>query len=203
MKNRTTRSAKNSRKASSRRIFYGDQSRRMTSITRKLHFRLIRRKLGIFLFSDVLLFLLSWAAFLFGAEYSRFSTIRSLQDCDRTLLLGADDRRLWYTVADKTGRVLLRKDVSLFFVVSAAVVGSILILQLLGLLFRYYGENKRIRKILSPINEIALRADELSRMSFSEDKYQVLEEAIEHIRPGDNESQALSIALSSASSIFS
>ena len=35
----------------------------------------------------------------------------------------------------------------------------------------------------SPINEIALKADELSRMALSGDKYQQIEDAIYHLHP--------------------
>ena len=46
-------------------------------------------------------------------------------------------------------------------------------------------EDAEIRTILAPINEIALKADELSRLSFSEDKYHVIEDAIANIQPGE------------------
>ena len=169
---------------------YGDQSRRMTSITRKLQIRLIRRKLGIYLFSDFLLFLLASVAFFFGLEYNRFSSLSFLQDTSRTLTTDRGVNQIWYIVRDKSGAVLLEKDVTLFLIGAGITVASILLLQLISLLLGYFGENRQIRRILSPINEIALRADELSRLSFTEDKYHVLEDAIEHIRPG--ESQTLS-----------
>ena len=157
----------------------------MSSITRKLHFYLIRRKLGIWILSDLLLFPLLMAAFAAGIEYIHFSTIPALQDYSRSLTTGKDHRHLWYTVADKSGKVLFHKDVLPFVIAAAAIAGAILVLQLFSLLLSYYTEHKRIRKILDPINEIALRADELSRMSFSEDKYHVLEDAIEKIDPGE------------------
>lgn len=69
------------------------------------------------------------------------------------------------------------------FAVIASVIIALLIIQLLGVIFSYYREDRKIRKILAPINEIALKADELSRLSFTEDKYQVIEDAIEHIHP--------------------
>ena len=159
-----------------------DQSRRMTSITRKLHFSLIRRKLGIWLICDLLLFLLSSAAFLFGLEYSCLSSIPEFRSVSRSLFIDKIQRHLWYSIKDSDHKVLLEKDITQILVIITAIVGAVLAVQLVSVLLSYYGENKRIRKVLRPINEIALRADELSRLSFSEDKYQVLEEAIEHIR---------------------
>ena len=162
-----------------------DQSRRMSSITRKLHFGLIRRKLGIWIFSDLLLLLFTAAAFLLGLEYSRLSGIADLRLTSRSLSIDKVQRHLWYTVKDSSGKILVQKDITQILIIVCAIVGVILAFQLISLLFSYYGENRRIRKTLNPINEIAMRADELSRLSFSEDKYQVLEEAIEHISPGE------------------
>ena len=186
MKNKKTTSPKTGKKASGRRVFYGDQSRRMTSITRKLNIRLVRRKLGIYLFSDILLFLLSSVAFLAGLEYSTLSGFESLKDTSRWFSTDRSARQIWYTIADGDGTTLLSKNVTLFFIILSCIILSLLGLQLLGLLFGYFSENRRIRRILSPINEIALKADELSRLSFSEDKYQLLENAIDHIQPGES-----------------
>ena len=135
----------------------------MTSITRKLQIRLIRRKLGIYLFSDFLLFLLASVAFFFGLEYNRFSSLSFLQDTSRTLTTDRGVNQIWYIVRDKSGAVLLEKDVTLFLIGAGITVASILLLQLISLLLGYFGENRQIRRILSPINAIALRADELSQ----------------------------------------
>ena len=117
MKNKKNTSPKTGKKASGRRVFYGDQSRRMTSITRKLNIRLVRRKLGIYLFSDILLFLLSSVAFLAGLEYSTLSGIESLEGTSRWLSAPSPARQIWYTVADKNGTTLLSKNVTLFFII--------------------------------------------------------------------------------------
>ena len=168
-----------------KRKAYGDQSRRMSSITRKLHFLLVRKKLGIWLLSDLFLFILISAAFLFGIEYKYFSTVPGLRDLSRSFSLTNHGTKLWYTITETGGNVLFHRNVTPFLIAAAAIVAMILVIQILFLMLSFYGENKKIRTILSPINEIALRADELSRLSFSEDKYQMVEEAIEHIQPGE------------------
>ena len=48
-------------------------------------------------------------------------------------------------------------------------------------------KKKSIRRILAPINEISLKADELSRMTFSEEKYQQIEDAISSLQPNEQE----------------
>ena len=176
--------------AAARRKTYGDQSRRMSSITRKLHFLMVRKKLWLWLLTDLLFFFLVCTAFFAGIEFRYYTSIPALANYSRSFSFGKNHRHVWYTLADKSGKILLHKDVTLVLVTAVAVVAVVLILQLFSLLLSFYPEHKRIRTILRPINEIALRADELSRMSFTEDKYQVLEDAIEHIRPG--EAQTLS-----------
>lgn len=179
---------KQKRNPSARKSSYGDQTRRMTSITRKLHFDLIHRKLVIWIISDLLLFLVSGIFFLLGMEYSHLGMVPSPFETARSLTLSENRRQILYTVTQKNGTILLRQNVTPFLIALCALAGIVLALQLVSLLLSYFGENKRIRTILSPINEIALKADELSRLSFSEDKYQVLEDAIEHIRPGESKS---------------
>jgi signal transduction histidine kinase len=90
-------------------------------------------------------------------------------------------------ITSGTGKTLLSVSVLYPFIAIACILGVLLAVQILGLLFSFYRETKAIRKILAPINEIALKADELSRLSFSEDKYQMIEDALEHIDPENAE----------------
>ena len=48
-----------------------------------------------------------------------------------------------------------------------------------------YTKRNKIRKILSPIDDIALRADKISRMTFDDRKFAELENAIDNIMPDD------------------
>ena len=170
-------------KKGNRHVRKGDQLRRMTSITRRLHFWLVRKKLGSYIFQDILLFVLSCAAYVFGIEYSRFSSLANFGTYSRYLTGSSASRKIWYIVEAPGGRQLIHSDITFFLMWAVIVVGGLFVLQLMGLLLHYIGENKKIRKILNPINEIALKADELSRLSFTEEKYQQLEDAIGKIQP--------------------
>ncbi|MCR5421532.1 MAG: HAMP domain-containing histidine kinase [Lachnospiraceae bacterium] len=65
---------------------------------------------------------------------------------------------------------------------------AIFIVQIIGLIISYPFENRKIGRILRPINELALKADELSRLSFDdEDKYRMIENAIDNIDPGEDD----------------
>ncbi|MCR5233448.1 MAG: HAMP domain-containing histidine kinase, partial [Lachnospiraceae bacterium] len=95
-----------------------------------------------------------------------------------------NNRELRELILDMYGK----GSMTLFYRYMTIALSAILIVQLLGLLISYPFENRKISKILRPINEIALRADELSRMTFAdEDKYRVIEDALDNIEPGEDD----------------
>ena len=168
-----------------------DEQRRMTSITRKLHWFMLRGKIGRSIGSDLLLLLCLTAGWCAQQEYTAFGMIflenhRRFELVETAADPGMD---LIYRVTSQAGGPVLAVSCLIPFTVIGILVVSLLILQALGLIFSYYREDGRIRKILAPINEIALQADELSRLSFNEDKYQQIEEALEHIRPDQAEAE--------------
>ena len=181
-RNRTvTENASKNRK----RVFSSDGQRRMTSITRKLHWYGIRRKIARFFSTDILILILLFAAWCADREYSvtkqlHWATQRSFFSFKTGVFPGFD---LLFRITSPDGRVLLTESCLLPLAVILSVIFILLILQFLSLLFSYYREDRAIRRILAPLNEIALRADELSRLSFTEDKYQVIEDALLHIQP--------------------
>lgn len=65
------------------------------------------------------------------------------------------------------------------------VVFCLFVIQLLGIALKTNRESRHIRQVLAPIDEIALKADALSRMTFTEDKYQEIEDAISHLNPDE------------------
>ena len=168
-----------------------DEQRRMTSITRKLHWYFIRGKIGRFLGSDLLLGVLMTIGWCAAQEQAALGYIltenhRSFEAVETAAEPGID---LIYRVSTKGGAPLMAVSCLVPFIVIASVMIGLLIFQFLGLLFSYYREDRAIRHILAPINEIALKADELSRLSFTEDKYQVIEDALEHIHPEQAEAE--------------
>ena len=167
-----------------------DEQRRVTSITRKLHWYMLRGKIWRFLVSDLLLAAFLTAGWCAEQEYSALGQVlaqnhRSLEHLPVAAEPGFD---LIYRVASKEGTLLLSVSCLIPFAIISFVILALLIFQFLGVFFSYYREDRKIRRILAPINEIALKADELSRLSFTEDKYQVIEDAIEHIHPEETES---------------
>ena len=188
----------------------------MTSITRRLHWYGIRKKIGRFLWMDLLLLLLlcaGWCAdqeytalrridltnrrsFTISSELTELAEQLSANESSNTLpeqiknLSDRQGRYLMYQVRSRSGNLLLNRPCLVPLLAILSVTMCLLLLQLLGTVFAYAGEGRAIRKILMPINEIALRADELSRMSFTEDKYQQIEEAIMNIQPEQTQADA-------------
>ena len=159
-----------------------EQQRRMSSITRKLHWYWIRRRSVRFFFADLMVFLLACIGWCADREFARFGKIVLANH--RSLVFLNETRRLVYRGASPEGTLLMQARAEIPLAVICAVTGSLFVLQLLGQFPGYFREDKKIRRILSPINEIALKADELSRLTFSEDKYQEIEKALEKIQPG-------------------
>lgn len=70
-------------------------------------------------------------------------------------------------------------------------VGCIYVLQIMTHWMSYPAERARVKRILSPIDELARKADEIARFDFSEDKYRIIEEKITSIEPSDEQKISL------------
>ena len=156
----------------------------MTSIVRRLHWHWIGKKLVSCLSFDLFLVVLFSVGWLCDQELTRLGGI-SRDYSRRFENWPLSD--LSYVVRDKSGKALMELPVAQTFRVFLIAVGILLAIQIIGILCSYMEEERSIRRILAPINEIALKADELSRRTFSEEKYQQIEEAISSLRPDEAE----------------
>ena len=184
--------------------------RKMTSITRKLHHMIFKKKLAIYLGFDFLiatLIFLGWIADQEIRELGEISLTTPRSFTSTGGFWGID-----YVVSDN-GVELMRVHASHMILLLIVVVGTLVAMQAIGIAINWYGESRRIRKTLEPINEIALRADAMSKMTFSDAIFQTegtadasfqrLEDAIEHINPdqesmpslGDQELQGIEAAM--------
>ncbi|MCQ2500571.1 MAG: sensor histidine kinase, partial [Lachnospiraceae bacterium] len=160
-------------------------SARMTSIVRKIHWQWIRKKLGMNLGFDLVLFLLLSAGWAVTTEYAALGGLILRKGVKRALFGVRGLRHMTYRILESDGTVLLKTDAFYPMLVISGIVLAFLILQLLGMILAYYREDRQIRRALAPINEIALKADEISRSMISGDQYQRIEEAIAHLEPGE------------------
>jgi len=194
------------------------ETKRMTSIARRMHWTWIWKKIGLFFGTDLLLVLLLFGGWLIDQEYTRLGAIqwkcihrfsRTDEGAETSELLNTSRIQerfgnVVYQVVEKHSpgtkdegeayqyqKVLMEVYVLEPFIFILNLAVGIFLIQVFSAIIGYGKDDKTIRRILKPLDEIALRADELNRMTFSEDKYQEIEEAIEKVQPDDSDLIAL------------
>ncbi len=167
------------------------QTRRMGSIQRRLSAAWAGKHLGRIFLEGIVLLILAVAAYIGIREYAAFGrvsfrtdrTLEKLREADGTLevIYRAVEKQSGTEVPAEVSFPL--REVVLFCLI---VIGSICLLRLIWMLcVSLPAQNRRTREILAPLNELALKADELSRLEFGEDKYQLIEDAISHLDAGE------------------
>ncbi|MBQ6292988.1 MAG: sensor histidine kinase [Lachnospiraceae bacterium] len=162
------------------------EERRMSSINRRLMGAWLGDRLGRLFLSVLLLLLLVPAAYLGVREAAQFGGLS--RKTERTFAVVRDEggkaEELTYRAVTKDGQELVL-NVLPELKGWLAVCGFIFLLRLLWLFALSFPEQRRrTARILAPINELAAKADELSRLEFGEDKYQLLEDAITQLDEG-------------------
>ena len=158
-------------------------SRKVTSITNKLYGNIVAQKIGMFLSNDLFLFVTLSLGWLIIQETSVYKNI----DLSRPRYLrmtGHSITTLRYVVYDKDiPKVNVNAFTPLAYIVSVIMLA--VIFQILNLIFSSASEYRRIKKTLKPLNELALKADEISKMTFDGSKYHKVEDAISRVSPED------------------
>ena len=167
---------------SSNRASRDATSGRMNSIRRSLVASYTRRQLLLIIVSNIILYVLANVAYLLVAEKTAVGYLSV--HTKRTMMPVKD------TVGDLTDIVYrLTADGQVYDVAVLGALKTILIvcgvIFVVRLLFLFLVsvpmESRKAKKVLKPLNELALRADELSKLEFGEDKYQLIEDAISHL----------------------
>ena len=183
---------------------------RMSSITRKLHGQLVRKKLLIYFMTDFIVFVIISFGWILEGELRELGTYDISYSRNFT-----SDGGFWniYYVVSENDVELMKVKASYWIMFMIVIMSSLIIMQTMLGLVSWHSETKRIRKTLQPINEIALRADAMSRLSFSDaiydtngspdESFRRLENAIAGINPdqesmpslGDHELQGIEAAM--------
>ena len=178
-----------------------NQEKKMTSIVKKINRHIMGQKLLLYIEQSMLLFVLLFFGTLVVQEYALIGEISFSNH--RSFVSNEGIKTCSYMVTGSQEKILLELSVYPIFVISGGISLGILGLQLLGCIFDYGKEERKIRRILAPINELAVKVDELSRMSFTEEKYQYIEDVISNIQPeeaeflsfGDKDLQGIEVAM--------
>ena len=185
--------------------------RKMNSITRKLHHQILKKKLAMYAAFDLLILLVVWFGWFVDAELRVIGEIGFTNS--RTLTSSSGFWGIEYVVTGENGNELLRENCSRLIFFILILFGVLVVMETISIAIHWHGESKKIRTTLQPINDIALKADAMSRMTFSDAIYQTdgsadasfhrLEEAIENLNPdqeampslGDQELQGIEAAM--------
>ncbi|MCQ2520198.1 MAG: HAMP domain-containing histidine kinase [Lachnospiraceae bacterium] len=158
--------------------------KKVTSITHKMQWLVAGDKLGKAFSNSIGMIIILTLAWIAEAEYMVLGhiTLRSY----RAFYGAGSFDSIMYKVSDSAGNLLFERSIFPEFYYILGIGAFIFVLRILDLLCGLGKERRRIKNILAPIDEIAMRADEIAKLGFSEDKYQLLEEAISRIEPEDN-----------------
>ena len=158
--------------------------KRMSSITRKLQWQIIRKKMKLYFWENLIVFVFMSCGWAYMQE--EHSKAGFQLERQREIIFDVDTNVYQYVVWGDDDKEIVKANI---FPDGAYILECILalfIMQNITIIFGLYGEHRKIRKTLKPINEIALKADQLNRFTLSDgSKYLEIESAIESIKPGE------------------
>ncbi|MBO4905177.1 MAG: sensor histidine kinase [Lachnospiraceae bacterium] len=169
--------------------------RRVSSIRNRLAGQRVRTKIAMHFTSSVFLVVIMTIVWLASREYMTGVNV-ALTDRVRRITMapiaGADSAAqihkalttLRYTVTAKAGgQVLVDELIFAPILVAFGFSTALFSLRLLGDLLSYSHERRRISRILAPLDELAVRAEQLSNIELSGEKYHLIEEKITSLEP--------------------
>ena len=183
------------------------EAKRVTSIARAINWSYMWRRLMSYVWLDLLLLLVAAAILVYGynqtlpdgaftAGWIPGAAVRSMS---LTPARGWDLTTLTYTVelARNTKTFPLAQDLVTLWPLYLVVAGW-QVISVLNML----GGARRVRRTMAPLNDLALRVDELGRMQLAGGKMETLEQAIERasvdspsVTTGDADLASIEVAL--------
>ena len=157
-------------------------SKKMTSIAHRIVGQITLAKLGIYFQMDLLFFILFNAGWAYMKELELLGDFAFRRHRDLALENGVLTG-LSYRVYSMDGERLMAVDFFDTVFRIAVFVAALFVLQLIGLLFSAPLASARAHRTLRPIREMAEKTYELNKIAFSEDKFRLIENAIENVDP--------------------
>ena len=162
-------------------------SKRMGSITRKLHFIGVRAKIRRYVFFNILFAIVAILCWMIFTEHQAGYSVEQMKNHARYFGTEAGIDDATYVVTDVDGNQIIREPVGEPLLILLVWIVALHIVELIIILITYPFENHKIRKVLRPINEMAVKADQISRWTFDDSKYRIIEDAITKMEPGEEE----------------
>lgn len=170
-----------------------NNSGRMNSITKRLVGSFMRNELVRIIGSAIFIFILAVAVYMFVTEHSALGFFSIHTDRSFELIKGSSGslREILYKLTAENGKSAEAEILATLKNIGLTCNIVLIVRVLVLFLIRRPLENKKYMKVLSPLNELALKADELSKLEFGEDKYQLIEDAISHLDAGEGSTLSL------------
>ena len=156
-----------------------NKAKNVTSIAIKLNSVFVRKLFSKFLWMDILLIFFLIVYWCIDGEINFYGEF--VLNAQRILNFLPIENAT-YTVVWDNGKTMVKEASSFLYLVQRVVV-AIAIIQGLSVLKEIIFGTMKIRRILKPLDEIAQTASRLSNMTFDEEKFQNLENAISKISP--------------------
>lgn len=171
---------------------------KMTSIARRINFDFWLKQFANFIMMDVVLVVLVLITFLIWRE----NALPEGSSVDSRYFTGDQFEQIQYVIKTEAGKVYGYYIYKVFDLVRipAVVVLAIQGFTLIGDLFN----TKKVRMRMRPLNDIAIKTEQLSSMAFDSEKFECFEQAISNLNPempdakvhtGDQDLQSLEIAI--------
>ena len=170
----------------------GSKTKGMSSIARKISVSVWLKRFGDVIFLDLLIVILVCGSYLYYCEKQVDSNhTESLateeEQGKRYFITGQDKTELLYVIqVDEENVYTFRVYDFLKYVFPAAVI--LLIAQALRLFLAMF-QTSEFRRKLKPLNDLAVKAEAMSGLSFDAGQFESLEHAIENISPDGPETQ--------------
>lgn len=169
---------------------------KVTSIRRRLAAQRTRKKIGIYFSQSIFLIFVIFIVWYGSKETQICGNVDFTDRTHRFSYAGTDTAidvgkggkvivpDVSYVVADKiTGLIYIEEKIMVPVFMILIVSGGIFAIRTFGALIAHPTESYKIKQVLSPINEIALNVEELSKLNLSEDKYRLIEDTISNMEP--------------------
>ena len=156
-----------------------NETKSFTSIAIKLNSIFVRKLFFKFLWIDIFLMFFLTVSWCINGEINFYGEF--VQNAERTVKFFPIENAS-YTVVWNNGQTMV-KEASEFLYMIQRIVRFIVIIEILFVFKEIIFGTSKIRKTLKPLDEIAKTTSRLSNMTFDEEKFQNLEDAISRISP--------------------
>lgn len=175
-----------------------NETNKMTSIARKINFDFWLRQLANFIVLDIILIVMVFVGFFLWRE----GVVPEGEVISDRTIVGRNFQQWQYVIATESGKTFgyYLKDLLAIIKIPAIVAGAAEVLMLIEDLFH----TQSVRRLMRPLNDIAVKTEQLTNMDFDRAKVQSFEQAVSSVDPenpqarvstGDQDLKSLEIAI--------